>query len=82
MAKKKVVQKGVQKKDFSNKTVVIMLLLVVVVSILSLGIYLNALDSNNARQIKGENGPDNQVQGVVSMVILPPIQVNETVPPG
>jgi len=78
MAKKKVSQKGVQKKDFSNKTVVMMLLLVVVVSILSLGVYLNALSSNTNEQVEiVEEGFNNQ--GVVSLVILPTPQINETV---
>ena len=57
-------------KDFSNKTVVIMLVLVVIVSILSLGLYLNALQNSTTQAQTQNEYSGEEAKGVASMVIM------------
>jgi flagellar basal body-associated protein FliL len=61
--------KEVLNKDISNKTVVIVLVIVILVSIVSLGVYFNAL--GNAQPKVNSLG-----QGDVSLTIVePPVKV-------
>lgn len=57
--------KEVLNKDISNKTVVIVLVIVILVSIVSLGVYFNAL-SNAEPEISGV------AQGKVALTIVEP----------
>ena len=81
MRKKKLIRGSPEEvsKDFSNKTVVIMLVLVVVVSILSMGFYISLLQSTEGVTQSNEESLDSSAQGVVSMVILPPPRVNNSI---
>ncbi len=72
------------KKDISNRAVLIMLLTIIVVSIISLGIYMNALEkvapekeaaTNNAPEVtlpEAKTISTNSAQGVASIEIINP----------
>jgi flagellar basal body-associated protein FliL len=60
------------KNDVSDGTIIVMLVVVIVVSLLSLGVYIFALDStSNTSNLRGQAGSQSE-QGVVSLTILPP----------
>lgn len=74
-------------KDISNRTVLIMLVIVIIVSVLSLAVYMDALNRVNERQaqcgaeeLTGAGTPvvyANKAQGFVSLEILPPEENSE-----
>lgn len=74
-------------KDISNRTVLIMLVIVIVVSVLSLAVYMDALNRVNERQaqcsaedLTSKGMPvayANKAQGFVSLEILPPEENSE-----
>ena len=68
MVSKKKVSKNKFEQDFSNRTVVIMLIVVVVASALSLGFYVNTLQTSLSSNDQREEPHNNQ--GKVSLEIL------------
>ena len=77
-----VKKRKVRPKDISNRTVLIMLVIVIITSVLSLAVYMDALNRVNERQaqcnsadLTGAGTPAvyaNKAQGFVSLEILPP----------
>ncbi len=61
MKKRRSVRASRNKSDFSNRAVIIMLVLLVVVSILSIGFYLNALDKTKPRFVVNEGKASGEV---------------------
>ena len=58
-------------EDFSNRTVIIMLVVVVVVSALSLGFFLNVLDSSTASTVDQPEEHSNLGQASIEIVEPP-----------
>ena len=74
MKKRKKSSSGGCNKDISNKTVLIMLVIVVVVSILSLVVYMNALEEVKLKSIDDQlnNVPQNEAKGKVFLQLNSP----------
>ncbi|MEK6969262.1 MAG: hypothetical protein AABW48_02435 [Nanoarchaeota archaeon] len=80
-------KRKVKLKDISNRTVLIMLVIVIIASVLSLAVYMDALNRVNERQAQCGAGDltgagtsmvyANKARGFVSLEILPPEESSE-----